>query len=122
MSSMWIACGALMCALSVVSGAFGAHGLESRLDERGLALWETAARYFMYSGFGVVLIGLVARGGQARGFDWAAGSLVIGTLIFSGTVAILALGGPRWLGAVTPIGGLLMIVGFVVFAWVALKS
>ena len=114
--------GAFLCAVSVVAGAFGAHGLESRLDERGLELWETSARYLMYSGLGLALIGIVGRGGQGRGFDWAAGSLLAGAVIFSGTVAVLALGGPRWFGAVTPIGGLLMIVGFVVFGWAAFKS
>ena len=53
------------------------------------------------------------------GFDWAAGALLVGAAVFCGTVAGLALGGPRWLGAVTPLGGLLLIIGFVLFAWTA---
>ncbi|MEE2776944.1 MAG: DUF423 domain-containing protein, partial [Acidobacteriota bacterium] len=69
MSSIWIAAGAFVCALSIVAGAFGAHGLEARLDERGLALWETSARYLMYSGLGLILLGVVARGDESRGFD-----------------------------------------------------
>ncbi len=126
-ASSWVAAGALCCAVSVIAGAFGAHGLQSRLDADALALWETAARYFMYSGIGVVLIGLfgvsqAAGGVAARGIDAAGICLLIGGLIFSGTVAVLALGGPRWLGAVTPIGGLLMIAGFVLLAVSALRS
>ena len=55
MSSMWIAGGAFLCAVSIVAGAFGAHGLEHRLDAPDLALWETSARYLVYSGFGLIL-------------------------------------------------------------------
>lgn len=122
MSSAWIVSGALLCALSVLGGAFGAHGLRARLDADALALWETAARYSMYSGLGLVLIGIVAQSRESGSLLWAGGLLLGGTLIFSGTVAILALGGPRWLGAITPIGGTLMIAAFVVFALSARSS
>ncbi len=121
MAHTWIALGALWCALSVAAGAFGAHGLKARLDADSLALWETAARYFMYAGLGVVLTGLAAQQQPRQGFDVAAGCLLGGSLVFSGTVAVLALGGARWLGAVTPIGGLGLIAGFVLFAWTAFK-
>lgn len=116
----WIFLGALGAALSVALGAFGAHGLASRLDARGLELWETAARYLMYGSIALVLVGLYGQPG-ARRIDAAAWCLFLGSLIFSGTVAALALGGPRVLGAVTPIGGTLMIVGFLLFAWAALR-
>ncbi len=118
---MWVAIGALVCALAIAAGAFGAHGLEARLDQRSLALWETAAKYLMYSGFGLVAVGLVGRV-MERPVDGAGWSLLVGAAIFSGTVAILALGGPRWLGAITPIGGLLMIAGFVLLAFGAFKG
>ncbi len=116
----WIFLGALGGALAVVSGAFGAHALAARLDPRSLELWETASRYLMYGSFALVLVGLYGHSG-ARRIDAAGWSLLAGTLIFSGTVAALALGGPRILGAVTPIGGTLMIVGFLLFAWAALR-
>lgn len=119
MGGTWIAAGALCCALSIAGGAFGAHGLKGRLDAGALALWETAARYLMYAGLGVALVGLAALHEARRGFDAAAVMLLAGGLVFSGTVAVLALGGPRWLGAVTPLGGSLMILGFVVFALAA---
>ena len=117
----WIATGALCCALAVVAGAFGAHGLKARLDADALALWETAARYLIYGGFALVLVGLAGLRAAGRGLDLAAICLLTGSLIFSGTVAFLALGGPRWLGAVTPIGGTLMIAGFVLFAVAAFR-
>jgi uncharacterized membrane protein YgdD (TMEM256/DUF423 family) len=119
MAGTWIAAGALCCALSIAAGAFGAHGLRSRLDADALALWETAARYLMYAGLGAALVGLAALYQARRGLDAAAVMLLAGGLVFSGTVAALALGGPRWLGAVTPLGGLLLILGFVVFALAA---
>ena len=121
MGPIWIAAGALFCALSVAGGAFGAHGLKGRLDVEALVLWETAARYLMYSGLGLVLIGITSLNSFRRGFDAAALCLFLGSLVFSGTVAALALGSPRWLGAITPIGGVLMIAGFLVFAGTALR-
>lgn len=115
----WIVLGALGGALSVAAGAFGAHGLAARLGPRELQLWETAARYLMYGSFALVLVGLFGTQAPRRGIDGAGWCLLVGSLIFSGTVFALALGGPRWLGAVTPIGGTLLIVGFLIFAWSA---
>ena len=119
MRSVFLVIGPVVCALAVLAGAFGAHGLRTRLDPRGLELWETAARYFMYSGLGLTLIGLVATENPRPGFDLAGWLLLVGALVFCDTVAWLALGGPRWLGAVTPLGGVLMVTGFLVFAWTA---
>lgn len=124
----WIVLGALFAAASVAAGAFGAHALAARLEPRELALWETAARYLMYGGLSMILIGLVdlfgrqARQETLRGVGSLTGAgwcLFLGSLIFSGTVFALALGSPRWLGAITPIGGTLLIVGFLLFAWAA---
>lgn len=117
----WLAVGALLCAVSVVAGAFGAHALSARLSAENLDLWETAARYLMYGGLGLSLVGLAGRM-LGQPFGVAAWSLCLGTLIFSGTVFCLALGSPRWFGAVTPLGGLLMIVGFVTFAVLAWRG
>ncbi len=119
MAKIWLTIGALCCALAVVCGAFGAHGLAKRLDKEALELWETAARYLMYGSFGLMAIGLVGLHRAQRLLDVAGGLELAGTLIFSSTVAILALGGPRWLGAVTPLGGLMMIGGFLALAWAA---
>jgi uncharacterized membrane protein YgdD (TMEM256/DUF423 family) len=122
MTPNWIFLGALLGAFAVIAGAFGAHGLAARLDSRSLELWETAARYLMYGALSLVLVGLFARQGAARGVPGAGWFLLLGSLIFSGTLFGLALGGPRWLGAVTPIGGTFLIAGFLIFAWAALRG
>ena len=122
MTPNWIFLGALLGAVSVMAGAFGAHGLASRLDARSLELWETAARYLIYGAFALILVGLLGRQGAVRGVAGAGWCLLLGSLVFSGTVGALALGGPRWLGAVTPLGGTLLIAGFLLFAWAALKT
>ncbi len=118
----WVALGAFLVALSVLGGAFGAHGLKARLDPASLELWETAARYLMYSGIGLALLGLTAAQTGRSSFDVSGYMLLVGGLVFSGTVATMALGGPRWLGAITPIGGLLLVAGFLFFAWTAARS
>lgn len=117
----WIVVGAVGGALAVVAGAFGAHALAAKLGPRELALWETASRYLMYGSLALILVGLFAGEGARRGAGAAAWALAAGTAIFSGTVFALALGGPRWLGAVTPVGGTLLIVGFLLFAWAAAR-
>ena len=121
MRNLFLAIGPLLSAVAVLAGAFGAHGLRSRLDPTALELWETAARYLMYSGLGVTLVGFVAMQSDLRGFQISGWSLLLGAIVFCGTVGALALGGPRWLGAITPIGGLLLIIGFAVFGWTSLK-
>ena len=115
----WISIGAVLAALSILAGAFGAHGLKARIDTASLELWEMAARYLMYCGLGLVLLGLAAKQTGRSSFDAPGYMLLVGGLIFSGTAATLALGGPRWMGAITPIGGLLMVGAFLYFAWAA---
>ena len=118
----WLAAGLLGVALAVGAGAFGAHGLAERLDARSLALWETAARYLTYGSLAIALVGIAGGIWPHLAWNRPLVCLAAGTLVFSGTVAALALGGPRWLGAVTPIGGSLMIVGLVWAAWMALRA
>lgn len=126
MTSPWILTGALCCALSVTAGAFGAHGLKAHLDAENLQRWEVAARYLIYGGFGQIAIGLVALHRATQDLDpgslgVAGASLLVGSLVFSSTVFAIALGAPRWLGAITPLGGLGMILGFVLLAWDAFR-
>ena len=111
-----------MCALAIAGGAFGAHALAARLDQPALALWETAARYLMYSGLGLAVIGIAARHTPRAELHLAAPALCLGALLFCGSLVGLALGGPRWLGAVTPIGGVLQIAAFVLVAWTAWRG
>lgn len=114
------AAGAALAALAIAAGAFGAHALEKRLDARALANWETAARYHMYAALAVMGLGLAAAHGlRVVTPGWV---LVAGAAVFSGTVYALALGSPRWFGAITPIGGTLMLVALAWAAVVAVRA
>lgn len=117
----WVMIGAVGAAVSIGLGAFGAHGLRSRLDAEALALWETAARYLMYASLGLTVVGMIDR--QSPGLIGSSGLLLAaGAVIFALTLVALALGGPRWLGAITPLGGVLMIIGWLRLAWGALRG
>lgn len=120
MGARILALGAFLCAAAVAAGAFGAHGLRARFDARQLELWETAARYLMYGGLGVLALTLAELVRQ-RPVGLAPALLAAGAAVFAGTVFALALGGPRWLGAITPLGGAAMIAAFLLFVWRALR-
>jgi uncharacterized membrane protein YgdD (TMEM256/DUF423 family) len=87
-----------------------------------MAIFETAARYHMYHALALIAVAAIATRLQGRGADVAGWLFVAGTVVFSGSLYLLALGGPRWLGAVTPLGGLCFIVGWVALAWSALRG
>lgn len=103
---------------AVALGAFGAHGLRSMVQalpdgaER-LSWWQTAAHYHLIHALAVALAAWLASRGPTRAAAVAGACLVAGVVIFSGTLYAMALGGPRWLGAVTPLGGLSMMAGWV---------
>ena len=104
-------------ALGVGLGAFGAHGLRETLLERGMAnAWETAVRYHLFHALGLLVISFWFRQNDSRDislFTWVARSWMIGIILFSGSLYGLALGGPRWLGPVTPLGGVAFIAGWI---------
>ena len=110
--------GALLAALGVALGAFAAHGLRAVLNANALAWWQTAVQYQMWHATGLIALG-AARLPRSL---LPAVLLTAGTVIFAGSLYVMALGGPRWLGAVTPLGGSLMIVGWLVLAWRVLRS
>lgn len=110
--------GALLAALGVTLGAFGAHGLKAVLDAEKLGWWHTGVQYQMWHAIGLVAIGAAALPGT-RG---VAILLALGVLLFSGSLYVMALTGMRWLGMVTPLGGLAMIGGWLWFAWKLLKT
>lgn len=115
----WIAAGAVLGGLAVVLGAFGAHALEGRLSPEQEGWWETGVLYHALHASALVLWGLDhARRRRSAAPGWC---FLVGAAIFGGTLYGLALGGPRWLGAVTPIGGTLLIVGWGLFALQALR-
>ena len=113
----WIRIGAILGGLAVVAGAFGAHGLRERLDARSLEVFETAAKYQMYHALALMAVGVLAMMGRGGASLAVAGwSFLVGILIFSGTLYGLSISGLRWLGAITPIGGVAMIVGWIALA------
>ncbi|EEY90041.1 MAG: hypothetical protein ACD_6C00418G0004 [uncultured bacterium] len=118
---MWIAISALNLALAVMLGAFGAHGLKARATEAQLGWWQTATDYFFYHALGLLILSLLAKVIPALPIQWSFGLIQVGILLFSGSLYIMALGLPRGLGAITPIGGALMIAGWLILAWNALK-
>lgn len=117
-----IVLGAGFSGLAVVLGAFGAHGLESRLSERALATWHTGVQYHFIHALGLLLLAaLWAHVNPGWGLA-AAIAFVLGILLFSGSLYGLALGAPRILGAVAPIGGTLFILGWLALAIAALRN
>jgi uncharacterized membrane protein YgdD (TMEM256/DUF423 family) len=117
--------GAVLAAIAVAAGAFGAHGLKATLASLGQSdNWETACRYAMIHALALVATGLLARlsapppSGLLAAATWC---LLIGTAIFSGCLAALALSGLKILGAIVPIGGVLMIAGWLALAVAAAK-
>ncbi len=112
-----VAIGALSAGLSVVAGAFGAHMLKDVLDQHLLDVYEKATRYQMYHAFGMVLSGFALRSWRDAGVAKAGWLFAVGTLLFCGSLYGVSLLGIRWLGAVTPVGGALFIVGWGVLGW-----
>ncbi len=111
------AMGAALAALGIAAGAFGAHGLKKRLDADMLAIFETGARYHLYCALAVMAIALAgAHGLRVTTPGWLVSA---GTVIFAGTLYLLATTGARWWGAITPLGGTATLVGL---AWVAVAA
>ena len=105
----WIMIGAILGFVSVAAGAFGAHALKAILTADRLEIFETAVRYQMYHSLAILVAGLL-------GASQAAWSFFLGILVFSGSLYLLVLTDRRWFGAVTPIGGVLFLVGWVLLA------
>jgi uncharacterized membrane protein YgdD (TMEM256/DUF423 family) len=120
-SSTWIGIGALSAFIAVGCGAFGAHGLEKTLEPRMLEVWKTGAQYQMYHALALIGFGLWAASNPNTSTlpGWA---FLIGTILFSGSLYALALSGIKILGAITPLGGLGFLLGWILFAFAALRA
>ena len=111
----WIAIGCVLGAASVGLGAFGSHGL-SHYSERQLEIFEIAARYMMYHALALLAVGCVASRIDSTWIQGAGWSFVVGTLVFSGTLLALVFSGVKVLGAITPLGGVALIAGWLCLA------
>ena len=118
----WFAAGAALCGLGVVLGAFGAHGLRARVTPDRLAVFETGVRYHLIHALGLLAVAWAASRWPATWVGAAGWLFVAGIVIFSGSLYLLVLTGTRWLGAITPIGGLCLIAGWAVLAVGALRA
>lgn len=113
MNPNWIKIGAISAAFAVVCGAFGSHGLKDRVSPEDLEIWRTAVLYHLVHAVALVGYGVFARTASTL----TPGALFTGgTAIFSGSLYAMVLGGPRFLGAITPIGGVLLVLGWVLLA------
>jgi uncharacterized membrane protein YgdD (TMEM256/DUF423 family) len=111
------AIGSILAGIAVVLGAFGAHSLEANLSPELLMTFETGVRYQMYHGLGLLGLAWAIGRWPERRLAPAAKLLIVGTLVFSGSLYLLVLTGTRWLGAITPFGGLALIAGWGLAAW-----
>ncbi|APW62430.1 DUF423 domain-containing protein [Paludisphaera borealis] len=120
----WLRIGAVWGFLAVAMGAFGAHGLKDRLTALDqTANFHTAAQYHMYIALALVAVGLLqAMGRSGTALSVAGWSFLIGSVIFSGSLYVLSLTGLKWLGAITPIGGVAILVGWAALAVAAGRS
>lgn len=104
--------------IAVALGAFGAHALESGFGEKQIGWWETATFYLLVH---AALAAAMSTADMAK-FGLAAAIMLVGAALFAATLYAMALGAPRWFGAITPIGGLGMLAGWALIAWAALKT
>ena len=122
-AKLFVALGALLCAAAVAAGAFGAHALKARLAPDLLAIYKTAVEYHFYHALGLVLVGCVISRLQDSAIAAASGwAMLAGIVVFSGSLYLLAGTGARWLGAVTPVGGLAFILAWLLLAAAVLRA
>lgn len=114
--------GTVFAGLGVVLGAFGAHALRSAMSPGDLATFEVGVRYQMYHALGLVTVAWATTRWDSVAVTAAGWSFVVGILVFSGSLYLLVVTGQRWLGAITPIGGVAFIFGWALLTWSALRS
>ncbi|KGR92425.1 membrane protein [Ureibacillus massiliensis 4400831 = CIP 108448 = CCUG 49529] len=116
--------GAIYGFLAVALGAFGAHALKSILDDYGIGIWNTAVQYQMFHATAILIIGVLMSAkilGSSKSLKWAAICMNIGIIFFAGSLYVLALSGIKVLGAITPIGGVFFLIGWVLLIVSTLK-
>jgi uncharacterized membrane protein YgdD (TMEM256/DUF423 family) len=120
--NIWFAIGAITAGIGVALGAFGAHGLKSRVTPDLLVIFETAARYQLYHAFALIAVGWAASKWAHPLINTAGWSFLIGILLFSGSLYILTMTGIKKFGAITPFGGLAFLIGWLLLAVAAWRS
>ncbi|MCG3157190.1 MAG: hypothetical protein DKINENOH_03822 [bacterium] len=122
MAKLWLLLAAVFGFLSVALGAFGAHALKATLDAYGRGIYEKAVQYQMFHTAALLLVGLLQGQHPTLSLQPAGWGFVLGMLLFSGSLYLLAVTGARWLGAVTPLGGLAFLFGWLWLAYAVWKN
>lgn len=116
-----IAAGALLMAVAVMLGAFGAHGLQGHLTPKQLASYQTGVQYHLLHALGLLVVGIVVQlTTESPRLRWSAGLMAAGIVFFSGSIYLMTAGAPRWFGMVAPIGGVSFMAAWALLAWEAL--
>ena len=122
-AKLFLATGGAAALLAVALGAFGAHALKNRVPPEMLAVWRTGVEYHAFHALGLLAVGLVAQHLPNSGLlRWSGWLMLAGIVLFSGSLYLLALSGPGWLGAVTPVGGLAFLAAWALFVAAAFKA
>ncbi|MCM3783247.1 DUF423 domain-containing protein [Neobacillus mesonae] len=117
MAKKWIVTGSILAMLSVMIGAFGAHIIEPIIGEERLSTYETGVQYHMMHALGILMIGFIGNSfGSSKALEWAGRMLLIGIILFSGSLYVLSITGIGILGAITPLGGICFITGWILTA------
>jgi uncharacterized membrane protein YgdD (TMEM256/DUF423 family) len=122
MDRVFLVIGALSAFIGVAAGAFGAHGLKGRISPEMLSVFEVGARYQMYHAFALIIAAWVQTKWPSSLVTIGGWFFVIGTIFFSGSLYLMSVTGARWLGAITPLGGLAFLSGWVCIAWSAWRA
>lgn len=123
MQKTFILAGSILGALGVAFGAFGAHALKNMLTETNrLETFETAVKYQFYHALALILVGIISQSITSKSMTYSGYSMLIGTLIFSGSLYLICFTGIKVFGAIAPIGGTLMIAGWVLLFWSVWKG
>lgn len=121
MSKTWIEIGAILLTLAVIIGAFGAHGLKSKISPEMLQIYKTGVEYHFYHALGILIIAVIGMHLQSNLIMWSGICMFAGIVLFSGSLYVMAVTGVKWLGAVTPIGGLSFVAGWILLFLAAFK-
>jgi uncharacterized membrane protein YgdD (TMEM256/DUF423 family) len=122
-AKLFLILGGINAALVVMLGAFGAHGLKARMTAEMLAVYQTGVHYHLFHALGLLAVGIVALHiVDSVYLKWAGWLMLAGIILFSGSLYVLSLSGLRWLGMVTPFGGLAFIAAWIVFVIAIAKS
>jgi|TARA_B100001079_G_scaffold8104_1_gene6772 uncharacterized membrane protein YgdD (TMEM256/DUF423 family) len=120
--SAWIVTGAVFGFLAVALGAFGAHGLKSKVTADTLSSFETAARYQIYHALALILVGVLANTVSSPLLEWSGRLFATGVVLFSGSIYLMVFTGVTSLGVVTPFGGLCFLAGWAALAVAAYRG